>query len=162
MVEQEKEVTEDGKQVKIKDMIYDYEAEMEESYRASLMKAFKKTVTDGYFPFIVVDNVNDKVKYFGEMWSFAKQNGFQVPKMNVKETFLLQNGVFLGLRVPAGPGRADLFQTEHSWPISGRYRKMREKLGANSCPSPCFRCFQFVTWPSHSRCGNGRSEFSRK
>ncbi|XP_044747679.1 YLP motif-containing protein 1-like isoform X2 [Coccinella septempunctata] len=78
MVEQEKEVVEDGKRVKLKEMVYEFEAGMEESYRNSLVKSFKKTITDGYFPFIIVDNVNDKVKYFGEMWSFAKQNGFQV------------------------------------------------------------------------------------
>lgn len=78
MVEQEKDVFEDGKKVKVKDMVYEYEEGMEASYRNSLFKSFKKTITDGYFPFIIVDNVNDKVKYFGEMWSFAKQNGFQV------------------------------------------------------------------------------------
>uniref|UniRef100_A0A6P7F4H8 YLP motif-containing protein 1 n=1 Tax=Diabrotica virgifera virgifera TaxID=50390 RepID=A0A6P7F4H8_DIAVI len=78
MVEHEKKVVEDGKTQFIKEMVYEYEAEMEESYRQSFMRSFKKTITDGYFPFIVVDNVNDKVKYFGEMWSFAKQNGFQV------------------------------------------------------------------------------------
>lgn len=78
MVEQEKEIIEEGRKVKIKEMVYEYEECMEASYRQSLMKAFKKTVTDGYFNFIIVDNVNEKVKYFGEMWSFAKQNGFQV------------------------------------------------------------------------------------
>lgn len=78
MVEHEKSVVEDGKHVKVKEMVYEYEAEMEESYRSSFVKSFKKTITDGYFPFVIVDNVNDKVKYFGEMWSFAKQNGFQV------------------------------------------------------------------------------------
>jgi YLP motif-containing protein 1 len=85
MVEQEKEVTEEGKRVKIKEMVYEFEAEMEESYRTSLIKSFKKTVTDGYFSFIIVDNINDKVKYFGEMWSFAKQNGFQVCGSNVDD-----------------------------------------------------------------------------
>ncbi|XP_017787005.1 PREDICTED: YLP motif-containing protein 1-like isoform X2 [Nicrophorus vespilloides] len=78
MVEQEREVTEDGKKIKVKEMVYEYEECMELSYRTSLLKSFKKTITDGYFPFIVVDNMNDKVKYFSEMWSFAKQNGFQV------------------------------------------------------------------------------------
>lgn len=80
MVEQEKEVEEDGRIVKVKEMVYEYEECMEASYRQSLMKSFKKTITDGYFNFIIVDNINDKVKYFGEMWSFAKQNGFQVRK----------------------------------------------------------------------------------
>uniref|UniRef100_A0AAR5Q2W0 YLP motif-containing protein 1 n=1 Tax=Dendroctonus ponderosae TaxID=77166 RepID=A0AAR5Q2W0_DENPD len=78
MIEHEREVIEDGKVTKIKEMTYEYEAGMEESYRQCLIKAFKKTVTDGYFPFVIVDNVNQKVKSFGEMWSFAKQNGFQV------------------------------------------------------------------------------------
>lgn len=78
MVEQEKEIIEDGRKVTIKEMKYEYEECMEASYRTSLIKSFKKTITDGYFNFIIVDNVNDKVKYFGEMWSFAKQNGFQV------------------------------------------------------------------------------------
>ncbi|XP_050299243.1 YLP motif-containing protein 1-like isoform X2 [Anthonomus grandis grandis] len=78
MVEHEKEVVEDGKRLRVKEMTYEYEAEMEESYRQSLIKSFKKTITDGYFSFVIVDNVNQKVKNFGEMWSFAKQNGFQV------------------------------------------------------------------------------------
>ncbi|KAF5286057.1 hypothetical protein FQA39_LY16461 [Lamprigera yunnana] len=78
MVEQEKEIEEDGRKIKIKEMVYEYEEEMEASYRQSLMKSFKKTLTDGYFNFIIIDNINDKVKYFGEMWSNAKQNGFQV------------------------------------------------------------------------------------
>lgn len=88
MVEQEREEVEDGKVVKIKDMKYEYEECMEASYRTSLMKSFKKTITDGYFNFIIVDNVNDKVKYFGEMWSFAKQNGFQVP-LQMRVTFMI-------------------------------------------------------------------------
>lgn len=82
MIEHEKEVIEDGKVTKIKEMTYEYEAGMEESYRQCLTKAFKKTIIDGYFPFVIVDNVNQKVKNFGEMWSFAKQNGFQVSDIN--------------------------------------------------------------------------------
>ncbi|CAH1128336.1 unnamed protein product [Ceutorhynchus assimilis] len=78
MVEHERTVVEDGKFVRVKEMVYEYEEAMEEAYRLSLVKAFKKTITDGYFPFVVVDNINEKVKHFGEMWSFAKQNGFQV------------------------------------------------------------------------------------
>lgn len=78
MVEHEKTVVEDGKTIIVKDMVYEYEPDMEESYRSSFIKSFKKTIIDGYFPFIIIDNVNDKVKYFGEIWSFAKQNGFQV------------------------------------------------------------------------------------
>ena len=78
MVEQEKEEIVDGKKTRVKEMVYEYEKSMEGVYRSSLFKAFKKTITDGFFSFIIVDNINDKIKYFGEMWSFAKQNGFQV------------------------------------------------------------------------------------
>jgi hypothetical protein len=60
-------------------MEYEYEAAMEKHYRSSLLKAFRKTVNDGYFPFIIVDCVNHQVKHFEEMWSYAKQKGFQVP-----------------------------------------------------------------------------------
>jgi hypothetical protein len=59
-------------------MEYEYEAAMEKHYRSSLLKAFRKTVNDGYFPFIIVDCVNHQVKHFEEMWSYAKQKGFQV------------------------------------------------------------------------------------
>lgn len=89
MVEQESKVSQDGKMQTVKKMVYEYEAEMEESYRTSFMKSFKKTITDGYFPFIIVDNVNDKVRHFGEMWSFAKQNGFQVRFLYIISNFIL-------------------------------------------------------------------------
>lgn len=80
MVEQEKEVieAETGRKTLVKEMVYEYEECMDLAYRQSLERAFKKTITDGYFPFIILDCVNDKVKYFAEMWSFAKQKGFQV------------------------------------------------------------------------------------
>lgn len=42
---------------------YEYEPEMEESYRTDFFKSFKKTVEKGYFSFIIIDAVNDKVEY---------------------------------------------------------------------------------------------------
>ncbi|GLV37354.1 ZAP3 [Carabus blaptoides fortunei] len=80
MIEQDKEVTEKdtGRKTVVKEMVYEYEECMEISYRQSLEKAFKKTITDGFFPFIILDCINDKTKHYSEMWSFAKQNGFQV------------------------------------------------------------------------------------
>jgi YLP motif-containing protein 1 len=56
-------------------MKYEYEAEMEEPYRASLIKAFKKTVDEGYFPIIIVDCVHEKVSQFEEMRCFAISKG---------------------------------------------------------------------------------------
>ncbi|XP_069691442.1 YLP motif-containing protein 1-like isoform X2 [Periplaneta americana] len=77
-VEKEEKDPETGRKVITKVMEYEYEAAMEKHYRSSLLKAFRKTVNDGYFPFIIVDCVNHQVKHFEEMWSYAKQKGFQV------------------------------------------------------------------------------------
>ncbi|KAK8750860.1 hypothetical protein OTU49_015030, partial [Cherax quadricarinatus] len=65
-----------GRRVKTKIMEYEYEAELEDSYRASLVKSFKKQVDDGFFPFIIVDCVNNKVNHFTEIASHAKKQGF--------------------------------------------------------------------------------------
>ena len=57
---------------------YEYEADLEPSFRQSLVKSFRKQIDDGYFKFIMVDAVNDKNGYYEEMWSYAKQKGFEV------------------------------------------------------------------------------------
>ena len=44
-------------------MEYEYDAAMEEHYRASLFKSFNKTLDDGYFPVIIIDAINHKVAY---------------------------------------------------------------------------------------------------
>ncbi|XP_013386557.1 YLP motif-containing protein 1 isoform X2 [Lingula anatina] len=75
-VEKTEKDPETGKRVKV--MEYEYEPELEESYRQSLLKSFKKTIDDGFFPFIIVDAVNDRIRYFEEFWSYAKSKGFQV------------------------------------------------------------------------------------
>lgn len=43
-----------------------------------MFKSFKKIIDDGFFFFIIVDVVNEKVKYFEEFWSYVKFKGFQV------------------------------------------------------------------------------------
>ncbi|XP_036405410.1 YLP motif-containing protein 1 isoform X2 [Megalops cyprinoides] len=67
-----------GKRVKSKVMEYEYEPEMEETYRNSMLKTFRKTLDDGFFPFIIIDAINDRVKYFDQFWSAAKTKGFEV------------------------------------------------------------------------------------
>ena len=57
---------------------YEYEPEMEDTYRSSLLKTFKKTLDDGFFPFIIMDTINDRVKHFDQFWSAAKTKGFEV------------------------------------------------------------------------------------
>ncbi|KAG5331951.1 YLPM1 protein, partial [Acromyrmex charruanus] len=60
------------------EMIYEYEEAMEQSYITSLVKAFKKNITDGFFNFIILDCINEKISDYEEMWSFGKTKGFKV------------------------------------------------------------------------------------
>ena len=57
---------------------YEYEEDMEESYRGNLVRSFKKTLEHGYFTFVIMDAVNDKVDYFGDCYNSAKAAGFEV------------------------------------------------------------------------------------
>uniref|UniRef100_A0A8D0HBN7 YLP motif-containing protein 1 n=1 Tax=Sphenodon punctatus TaxID=8508 RepID=A0A8D0HBN7_SPHPU len=77
-VEKEERDPDTGKKVKKKVMEYEYEAEMEETYRTSMFKTFKKTLDDGFFPFIILDAINDRVRHFEHFWSAAKTKGFEV------------------------------------------------------------------------------------
>ncbi|XP_017881456.1 uncharacterized protein LOC108625723 isoform X2 [Ceratina calcarata] len=79
LAEKEIETTDDnGKKVTVKEMVYEYEEAMEQSYVTSLVKAFKKNITDGFFNFIILDCINEKISDYEEMWSFAKTKGFKV------------------------------------------------------------------------------------
>merc|ERR1719383_467829 len=51
---------------------------MEPSYYKSLLKMFKKNVEQGFYPFLIVDAVFQKLTDFEEYWSFAKSKGYQV------------------------------------------------------------------------------------
>ncbi|XP_070159951.1 uncharacterized protein [Polyergus mexicanus] len=79
LVEKEIETKDDnGKKITVKEMVYEYEEAMEQSYVTSLVKAFKKNITDGFFSFIILDCINEKISDYEEMWSFAKTKGFKV------------------------------------------------------------------------------------
>lgn len=69
---------ESGRMVEKVILGYEYDAAMENSYRQSLIKSFKKQVDNLLFNFIIVDAVFDKVDHFEEIWSYAKSKGFQV------------------------------------------------------------------------------------
>jgi len=62
----------------LKKQEYVYEKEVEEHYRASLLKAFNKTLNDGFFPMVIVDAINNKNTHFDQFWSDAKHKGFEV------------------------------------------------------------------------------------
>ena len=81
---------------------YEYEKEMEKSYRNSLVKSFKKQIDDGYFSLILVDCINDKTEYYQPMWSYAKQKGFEVSALTfsivINNSFLHIKSIFSVLR----------------------------------------------------------------
>ncbi|PIA27962.1 hypothetical protein AQUCO_07400066v1 [Aquilegia coerulea] len=66
------------KRVTKKVIEYCYEPEMEEAYRSSMLKAFKKTLEDGIFTFIIVDDRNLRVADFAQFWASAKRSGYEV------------------------------------------------------------------------------------
>ncbi|KAH9642192.1 hypothetical protein HF086_005522 [Spodoptera exigua] len=67
-----------GKTVKKPTLKYEYDASYEESYLTSLKRAFKRTLTDGYFTFLIYDAVNEQLSCYADIWNYARQNGFQV------------------------------------------------------------------------------------
>ncbi|CAK1543072.1 unnamed protein product [Leptosia nina] len=67
-----------GKTAKKPSLKYEYDAASEETYITSLKRAFKRSITDGYFSFLIFDAVNDQLKCYADMWNFGRQNGFQV------------------------------------------------------------------------------------
>uniref|UniRef100_A0A8D8U2Z2 YLP motif-containing protein 1 n=1 Tax=Cacopsylla melanoneura TaxID=428564 RepID=A0A8D8U2Z2_9HEMI len=77
--EVEKEVLDErGQKKTVKTFEYEYEPELEESYRQSLLKSFKKNVTDAFFSFLIVDANNDQLSYYADMYLHAKSKGFAV------------------------------------------------------------------------------------
>ncbi|CAA0826814.1 P-loop containing nucleoside triphosphate hydrolases superfamily protein [Striga hermonthica] len=66
------------KTVTKKVMEYCYEPEMEEAYRSSMLKAFQKTLVEGVFPLVIVDDRNLRVADFTQFWATAKRSGYEV------------------------------------------------------------------------------------
>ncbi|KAL1203917.1 hypothetical protein V5N11_011762 [Cardamine amara subsp. amara] len=58
-------------------MEYCYEPEVEEAYRSSMLKAFKRTLEDGAFSFVIVDDRNLRVADFAQFWATAKRSGYE-------------------------------------------------------------------------------------
>uniref|UniRef100_A0A0D9VDP6 YLP motif-containing protein 1 n=1 Tax=Leersia perrieri TaxID=77586 RepID=A0A0D9VDP6_9ORYZ len=66
------------KQLTKKVIEYCYEPEMEETYRSSMLNAFKKTLDEGNFTFVIVDDRNLRVADFAQFWACAKKSGYEV------------------------------------------------------------------------------------
>ncbi|XP_049874845.1 YLP motif-containing protein 1-like isoform X2 [Pectinophora gossypiella] len=67
-----------GKIVKKPTLKYEFDPGSEESYKSSLKRAFRRTLTDGYFPFLIYDAVNETLREYADVWNYARQTGFQV------------------------------------------------------------------------------------
>lgn len=65
-------------QIKKPSLKYEYDESSEETFLSALKRAFKRSLTDGYFTFLIYDAVNDQLKSYADIWNFARQNGFQV------------------------------------------------------------------------------------
>lgn len=67
-----------GKRLKKTVMEYEYDPAMEETYRRSLLKSYKRQIDERYFNFIIVDAIFNKGRDVEEFWSYGKSKGFQV------------------------------------------------------------------------------------
>lgn len=105
-----------GKRVKRKVLEYEYEPEMEDTYRSSMLKTFKKTLDDGFFPFIILDTINDKVKHFDQFWSAAKTKGFEVYLAEIAA-----DTQTCGKRNVHGRTLKDIMKMHSSWEASPRH-----------------------------------------
>eukprot|EP00240_Pyramimonas_obovata_P000440 CAMPEP_0118928990 /NCGR_PEP_ID=MMETSP1169-20130426/6122_1 /TAXON_ID=36882 /ORGANISM="Pyramimonas obovata, Strain CCMP722" /LENGTH=570 /DNA_ID=CAMNT_0006871103 /DNA_START=38 /DNA_END=1746 /DNA_ORIENTATION=- len=62
---------------KVTEMEYEYEKEMEEAYKASLLKGLKRTAEEARFHFVIVDSCNIKVSDFAQQYSVLKAKGYE-------------------------------------------------------------------------------------
>jgi hypothetical protein len=59
-------------------MEYEYDPQMEETYRRSLTKLVRKSIDDRFYPFLIVDQNNEQLRHFRDMADYAEANQFQV------------------------------------------------------------------------------------
>lgn len=59
-------------------MEYEYDPQMEEAYRRSLIKQVRKSIDDRFFPFLIVDQNNEQLSHFRDMADYAEANEFRV------------------------------------------------------------------------------------
>jgi hypothetical protein len=59
-------------------MEYEYDPQMEETYRRSLIKLVRKSIDDRFYPFLIIDQNNEQLAHFRDMADYAEANQFQV------------------------------------------------------------------------------------
>uniref|UniRef100_A0A182RD96 YLP motif-containing protein 1 n=1 Tax=Anopheles funestus TaxID=62324 RepID=A0A182RD96_ANOFN len=67
-----------GKISKLTKSEYEYDAEMEDIYVQNLIKAFKRTISERLFNFVIVDCCNHMLETYCEFHNYARSNGFKV------------------------------------------------------------------------------------
>ncbi|XP_062556485.1 YLP motif-containing protein 1-like isoform X2 [Armigeres subalbatus] len=67
-----------GRPVLVTKSEYEFDSEMEEEYMKNLIKAFKRTITERLYNFVIVDCVNERLEYYNEFHNFGRSNGFKV------------------------------------------------------------------------------------
>lgn len=77
-VDKEEEDMETGIKRKVKGLEYKFEQEMEEAYATSLFKAFMKCLAEGFFSFVIVDNINVHVRDYEQYCIAAMSAGYEV------------------------------------------------------------------------------------
>ena len=59
-------------------MKYEYDAQMEETYRRNLIKLVRKSIDDRFYPFLIVDQNNERLEHFRDIIEYAEINQFQI------------------------------------------------------------------------------------
>uniref|UniRef100_A0A182VW57 YLP motif-containing protein 1 n=1 Tax=Anopheles minimus TaxID=112268 RepID=A0A182VW57_9DIPT len=67
-----------GKVTKLIKSEYEYDVEMEDIYVQNLIKAFKRTISERLFNFVIVDCCNHMLETYCEFHNYARSNGFKV------------------------------------------------------------------------------------
>ncbi|XP_030381895.1 trithorax group protein osa isoform X1 [Scaptodrosophila lebanonensis] len=65
-----------GKKIPKKEILYEYDDTMEETYMQYLIKSFKKTLSDNLYDFIIVDCNNNSLRTLNEFYCNAKDSNF--------------------------------------------------------------------------------------
>ncbi|XP_053670806.1 uncharacterized protein LOC128721110 [Anopheles nili] len=67
-----------GKKVKSTHSLYEFDKDMEDIYIQNLIKAFKRTISERLFNFVIVDCCNHQLEIYCEFHNYARSNGFKV------------------------------------------------------------------------------------
>lgn len=62
----------------VEDGKFDYDPELEPTYRHELFKLFKRQIDEGFFSVILLDCINERIEQFSQFYQYAKINRFQV------------------------------------------------------------------------------------